>query len=85
MNQSTVFAFDTKPQRKKKRRTPAGMRVTIELSQDGTFNISGESDGERYEGTLVMRQVEAKGGDECWINGVWYSPCPIGGQDSSDD
>jgi hypothetical protein len=70
--------------------TEGGMEVRIELGRDNTVVVSGTSDGRTYDGKLILRRkkneadevndlpegVPAPGGDECWINGVWYANCP---------
>lgn len=72
---------------------PAGMRIRIELGDDADLTITGTStgayDGESYIGTLMLRKAISgyEGGDECWVNGVWVSPCPgkePDGDESSD-
>ena len=72
----------------------AGMRVRIELGDNTDITITGTStgayDGESYMGTLMLRKAIRgyEGGDECWVNGVWVSPCPSNeteGDDSSDN
>lgn len=61
---------------------PAGMKVRIELGDVAGLTITGTStgayDGESYKGTLMLRKAMSgsEGGDECWVNGVWVSPCP---------
>lgn len=66
-----------------------GMRIRIELSENADLIITGTStgarDGNSYMGTLTLRRAggrklidEPEGGDECWVNGVWVSPCPAG-------
>jgi subtilisin family serine protease len=94
MENRTVFEFDMRPDTKPDG-TLAGMRVRIELS-DGRITITGKSEGEAYEGLIVLRKsdeiagnrkfaefrkVESNqkvdGGDECYINGHWYNPCPV--------
>jgi hypothetical protein len=61
---------------------PAGMRIRIELGDNADLTITGRStgayDGESYLGTLTLRKAMGgyEGGDECWVNGVWVSPCP---------
>jgi subtilisin family serine protease len=64
---------------------PAGMRIRIELGDNADLIITGTStgayDGQSYIGTLMLRKAISgyegyEGGDECWVNGVWVSPCP---------
>jgi subtilisin family serine protease len=61
---------------------PAGMRIKIELSDNADLTITGTStgayDGHSFMGTLTLRKAmnRYEGGDECWVNGVWVSPCP---------
>jgi subtilisin family serine protease len=68
---------------------PAGMKIRIELGDDADLTITGTStgayDGQSYMGTLMLRKAISgyEGGDECWINGVWVSPCP--GKETDDD
>lgn len=71
---------------------PAGMKIKIELGDDADLTITGTSTGayggESYLGTLMLRKAISgyEGGDECWVNGVWVSPCPAseaGGDQSS--
>ncbi len=89
MDNQTAFEFEMKPA-PKKNGAMAGMAVRIQIMNGDSMVIKGTSDGEYYEGTLVLRKklegasgsdpsaLETDGGDECFINGVWYSPCPVG-------
>ena len=71
---------------------PAGMRIRIELGDNADLIITGTStgayDGQSYIGTLMLRKAISgyegyEGGDECWVNGVWVSPCPT--KETEDD
>jgi subtilisin family serine protease len=67
---------------------PVGMRVRIELGDDDLVisgTSTGANEGKSYTGTLTLRRAGdmaliggPEGGDECWVNGVWVSPCPSG-------
>ncbi len=81
MSATQVLEFETSF-RDNRDGQPAGMRVRIELGDDADLVITGTStgayDGESYMGTLMLRKGMSgyEGGDECWVNGVWVSPCP---------
>jgi subtilisin family serine protease len=81
MSVPQVLEFETKS-RENRYGEPAGMRVRIEVGKDADLTITGTStgayDGESYMGTLMFRKAISgyEGGDECWVNGVWVSPCP---------
>ena len=81
MSATQVLEFETSFQ-ENRYGEPAGMRVRIELGDDADLTITGTStgayDGESYMGTLTLRKGMSgyEGGDECWVNGVWVSPCP---------
>jgi hypothetical protein len=83
MSATQVLEFETKS-RKNRYGEPAGMRVRIELGGDANLTITGTStgayEGESYMGSLTLRKATSgyEGGDECWVNGVWVSPCPNG-------
>ena len=89
MSATQVLEFETSL-RENRYGEPAGMRIRIELG-DADLTITGTStgayDGESYRGTLMLRKAASgrgyEGGDECWINGVWVSPCPT--KDTDDD
>jgi subtilisin family serine protease len=95
MENKIAFEFEMKPQPKPSGEL-AGMSVRIEVDSGETIVISGTSNGEPYQGTLILRKKKDKdrndldksmkelsgpvvppGGDECYIDGRWYSPCPI--------
>lgn len=83
MANNRVYEFETEPQPRPKS-GPAGMSIRIEVKEDSTVVVRGTSGGEEYEGTLILRKKDmgvdgTLGGDECYINGKWYNPCPIGG------
>jgi subtilisin family serine protease len=81
MSATQVLEFETSF-RENRYGEPAGMKVRIELGEDADLIITGTStgayDGESYMGTLMLRKGMSgcEGGDECWVNGVWVSPCP---------
>lgn len=81
MTATRVLEFETSL-RENRYGEPAGMRIIIELGDDADLTITGTStgacDGESYLGTLMLRKAISRqeGGDECWVNGVWVSPCP---------
>ncbi|HMG74264.1 MAG TPA: S8 family serine peptidase, partial [Pyrinomonadaceae bacterium] len=83
MSSTRVLEFETSF-RDNRYGEPAGMRIRIELGSDADLTITGTStgayDGESYMGTLMLRKAinGYEGGDECWVNGVWVSPCPSG-------
>jgi hypothetical protein len=90
MAETQVLEFETSPQENLSG-NPVGMKIRIEVG-DGpdlliTGTSTGASEGMSYEGTLTLRKAgivpligKHEGGDECWINGVWVSPCPTGGE-----
>lgn len=83
------FDFEMNPQ--PRGTSKAGMRVQIVVESGDSVAITGSSDGEEFQGFLVFtkkqRSTESPegargleslaGGDECYINGKWYNPCPI--------
>lgn len=87
MNNKTVFEFEISPQPKPDG-SLAGMAVRIEVTNNETIKVTGVSDGEDYEGFMQMRKKGNKpkegeklnpqplGGDQCWIDGKWFDPCP---------
>lgn len=82
MKNEIAFEFDIKPKKKKSGKL-AGMAVRIVVKDQDVIVITGKSGGEEFKGQLVLRKKRTptpspRGGDECFINGVWYSPCPIG-------
>ena len=87
MSATRVFEFETSPQ-ENRFGEPIGMRIRIELGDDDDLVITGTSTGasggKSYLGTLTLRKAPKEairveeGGDECWVNGVWVSPCPSG-------
>jgi subtilisin family serine protease len=104
----TIFEFDMRPTEISEGRL-AGMHIRIQVTDGEDIVISGYSEGDEYEGRLVLRKAEAKshiatsaskpapgptselmseaeafkveGGDQCYINGVWYDPCPVNNPD----
>ena len=92
MENQVAFEFEMDPQEMSDR-TLAGMHIRIEVSNGQDLAISGTSGADNYEGLLVFkkRDMTSKesefaallqpphpdGGDQCYINGVWYDPCPI--------
>lgn len=64
------------------------MRVRIEIGADNSLKITGFANGQDFNGFLVFQKespiesfndrirLELDSTDECWINGVWYNPCP---------
>ena len=59
----------------------ASMQVTI--STDGnSVSIEGiSSDGDKYEGDLILKKNNRTDGDQCWVCQrnkacVWVQPCP---------
>ena len=85
MAETQVFEFETIPQENRNGEL-VGMRIRIEVSDNDllvTGTSTGASEVKSYMGTLTLRKagrgpisVSAEGGDECWVNGVWVSPCP---------
>ena len=86
MAETQVIEFETAP-REDRSGELVGMRIKIEVRDDADLLITatsvGDSAGKNYAGTLTLRKViggpiidGSEGGDECWINGVWMSPCP---------
>jgi hypothetical protein len=81
MSETRVLEFETSS-RENRHGAPAGMRIRIELGDNSDLTITGTStgayEGESYKGTLMLRKAISgyEGGDECWVNGVWVSPCP---------
>ena len=89
MSETQVLEFETES-RKNRYGEPAGMRVRIELGNDADLTITGTStgayDGDYYMGSLTFRKATSgyEGGDECWVNGVWVSPCPGGDREGDE-
>jgi len=86
MTETQVFEFETSPQENRDGE-PVGMRIRIEVGDDAELVITATSTGasgeKSYVGTLTLRKATSgsvitgeEGGDECWVNGVWRSPCP---------
>jgi hypothetical protein len=85
MVKTQVFEFEMRPQENRYGES-VGMRVRIEVDEGSELIITGiptgAAAGGSYEGTLTLRRkrgglpVTGEGGDECWVNGVWRSPCP---------
>src|SRR5215216_4512432 len=81
MSATQVLEFETSF-RENRYGEPAGMRIRIELDDNADLTITGTStgayEGQSYMGTLMLRKAISgyEGGDECWVNGVWVSPCP---------
>lgn len=89
MTETQVVEFETSPQEDLSGEL-VGMRIKIEVSDSADLLITGTSTGasevKSYVGTLTLREAGGgqiiatpEGGDECWVNGVWMSPCPSGG------
>jgi subtilisin family serine protease len=88
MSATQVIEFETSPQ-ENRFGEPVGMKIRIELGGDGliiTGTSTGAYEGKSYEGTLTLRKPfsTTEGGDECWINGRWVSPCPSGAEEEDD-
>ncbi|MBV8855782.1 MAG: S8 family peptidase [Acidobacteria bacterium] len=88
MSATQVFEFETSPQGNRFGE-PVGMKIRIELGGDGlviTGTSTGAYEGKNYVGTLALRKAFSglEGGDECWINGRWVSPCPSGAGEEDD-
>jgi hypothetical protein len=89
MSATRVLEFETSF-RENRYGEAAGMRIRIELGEDADLTITGIStgayDGESYMGTLMLRKAISgyEGGDECWVNGVWVSPCPANEPDGDE-
>jgi subtilisin family serine protease len=87
MSEARVFEFETSP-RGNRYGDPVGMKIRIEVGESAglviTGTSTGDSEGKRYRGILTLRKTGGgpisgeEGGDECWVNGVWVSPCPSG-------
>jgi subtilisin family serine protease len=86
MAETQVFEFETSPQ-ENRNGEPVGMKIRIEVGDGTELGITatstGGSGGKSYVGTLTLRKATRgsiisgeEGGDECWVNGVWTSPCP---------
>lgn len=81
MSATQVLEFET-GFRENRYGEPAGMKIRIELGDNADLTITGTStgayDGQSYMGTLMLRKAMSgyEGGDECWVNGVWVTPCP---------
>lgn len=90
MSATRVLEFETSF-RENRYGESAGMKIRIELGDDADLSITGTStganDGESYMGTLMLRKAISgyEGGDECWVNGVWVSPCPTREADDDDE
>lgn len=75
-----VFEFTLDPKENKN-----GQRVPMQvrISTDGdSVSITGTSYGEKYEGELVLKKVDAERGDQCWYCAKgkpceYVEPCPI--------
>jgi hypothetical protein len=81
-----VIEFETIPQENRFGEL-IGMRIRVELGNDSNLIITGTStganEGKNYMGILTLRTANSgampgsqEGGDECWVNGVWVTPCP---------
>jgi len=92
-----VIEFETIPQ-ENSFGDLVGMKVRVELGSGSNLIITGTSvganGGKNYMGVLTLRKANSgamlgtqEGGDECWVNGVWVSPCPAGieGQEEPQD
>lgn len=88
MAEKRIVEFETNPQENRNGES-VGMKVRVEIGDDAELAITatstGASAGESYVGFLTLRKAKrealagvAEGGDECWVNGVWVSPCPGG-------
>ena len=90
-----VIEFETSPKENRYGEL-VGMKIRVELDNDSNLSITGTStsaDGAKnYMGILTLRKANSEemtgsqeGGDECWVNGVWVTPCPSasGGSDES--
>lgn len=82
MSATRVFEFETSPQ-ENRFGEPVGMKIRIESGGPDlviTGTATGAQEGKSYVGTLTLRGAFGglEGGDECWINGMWVSPCPSG-------
>jgi hypothetical protein len=85
MEEARVFEFEASPH-ENRYGDRVGMKIKIEVGDDADLIITGTStgvsEGKLYRGILTLRKVgrgpiiTEEGGDECWINGVWVSPCP---------
>lgn len=86
MSATKVMEFETIPQENRFGEL-VGMRIRVELGNDSNLIITGTStganEGKNYMGILTLRKANSgamtgsqEGGDECWVNGVWVSPCP---------
>lgn len=88
MSATQVFEFEAGP-RENRFGESVGMKVKIEVGDDAQLIITGTStggsEGKSYRGVLTLRRSgrgpafgAQEGGDECWVNGMWVSPCPPG-------
>lgn len=87
MTEPKVFEFEMSPQENRDGEL-VGMRIRIEVNDNADLLITGTSteasEVKTYMGTLTLRKAGGpiinapEGGDECWVNGVWISPCPVG-------
>lgn len=88
MSATQVFEFETSQQENRFGEL-VGVKIRIELGGDGlviTGTSTGAYEGRSYEGTLTLRRPfsTTEGGDECWINGRWVSPCHSGAGEGDD-
>lgn len=87
MSATQVIEFETSPQ-ENRFGEPVGMKIRIELGGDLviTGTPTGEYEGGSYTGSLTLKRAFSglEGGDECWINGRWVSPCPSGAGEGDD-
>jgi subtilisin family serine protease len=93
MSTTQVCEFEMSP-RENRFGESVGMKIRIELGDDDliiTGTSTGDDAGKSYRGTLTLRCVGGKafvggleGGDECWVNGMWVSPCPSKGEEDDE-
>ena len=60
----------------------SSMQLTISTNGPNVSITGIDDDGEKYEGTLILKKKGRKEGDHCWVcddagrQCVWTKPCP---------
>ncbi|HEV2860548.1 MAG TPA: S8 family peptidase [Pyrinomonadaceae bacterium] len=88
MTKTQVVEFETNP-RADRYDELAGVKIRFGADGDAALLITtaptGDPAANIHTETLTLTELgvssllnEKAGGDECWVNGVWVTPCPIG-------
>ena len=80
MPNQQVFQF-TLDAKQTKTGDMASMQVTISTDGDSVSIEGISSDGDKYEGELILKKINKADGDQCWVcpKGracTWVQPCP---------